>query len=85
MAATVAMQTMMQQILGFLHQPRYGRPALALYLMEEFRLIIADSVVLNIVNRRWLLTRAVARSGIKRKNATLRQPRLSSILPLTSE
>jgi CRISPR-associated protein Cas1 len=35
---------------GFLHQPRYGRPALALDLMEEFRPIIADSVVLNIIN-----------------------------------
>lgn len=36
--------------IGFLHQPRYGRPALALDLMEEFRPIIADSVVLNICN-----------------------------------
>ena len=36
--------------MGFLHQPRHGRPALALDLMEEFRPIIADSVVLNIVN-----------------------------------
>lgn len=40
--------------IGFLHQPRYGRPALALDLMEEFRPIIADSVVLNIVNHRML-------------------------------
>lgn len=35
---------------GFYHQPRYGRPALALDLMEEFRPIIADSVVLWVVN-----------------------------------
>ncbi|MDQ6660427.1 MAG: type I-D CRISPR-associated endonuclease Cas1d [Chloroflexota bacterium] len=40
--------------IGFLHQPRYGRPALALDLMEEFRPIIADSVVLNICNHRLL-------------------------------
>jgi len=40
--------------IGFLHQPRHGRPALALDLMEEFRPIIADSVVLNIVNHRLL-------------------------------
>jgi CRISPR-associated protein Cas1 len=39
---------------GFLHQPRHGKPALALDLMEEFRPIIADSVVLNIVNHRIL-------------------------------
>jgi CRISPR-associated protein Cas1 len=30
---------------GFYHAPRYGRPALALDLMEPFRAIIADSVV----------------------------------------
>jgi CRISP-associated protein Cas1 len=36
--------------LGFYHQPRYGRPALALDLMEEFRPLIADSVVISLVN-----------------------------------
>jgi CRISPR-associated protein Cas1 len=36
--------------LGFYHQPRYGRPALALDLMEEFRPLIADSVVLTAMN-----------------------------------
>lgn len=37
--------------LGFLHQPRYGRPALALDLMEEFRPLVADSVAVSLVNR----------------------------------
>lgn len=37
--------------LGFLHQPRYGRPALALDLMEEFRPLVADSVALSLINR----------------------------------
>jgi CRISPR-associated protein Cas1 len=36
--------------LGFLHQPRYGRPSLALDLAEEFRPIVADSVVLTLIN-----------------------------------
>jgi CRISPR-associated protein Cas1 len=36
--------------LGFYHQPHYGRPALALDLMEEFRPLIVDSVVLSAVN-----------------------------------
>jgi CRISPR-associated endonuclease Cas1/CRISPR-associated protein Cas4 len=36
--------------LGFYHQPRYGRPALALDMMEEFRPLIADSVVLTAIN-----------------------------------
>ena len=35
---------------GFYHQPRYGRPALALDAMEPFRPIVADSVVLSAVN-----------------------------------
>ncbi|MDR0535375.1 MAG: CRISPR-associated endonuclease Cas1 [Puniceicoccales bacterium] len=37
--------------LGFMHQPRYGRPALALDLMEEFRPLVADSVALSLINR----------------------------------
>ncbi|WP_206663624.1 CRISPR-associated endonuclease Cas4g/Cas1g [Prescottella subtropica] len=36
--------------LGVYHRPRYGRPALALDLMEEFRPLIADSVVINVLN-----------------------------------
>ena len=36
---------------GFFHADKYGRPALALDLVEEFRGLIVDSVVLNIVNR----------------------------------
>ncbi len=35
---------------GFYHAPRYGRPALALDVMEPFRPIIADSVVLSVIN-----------------------------------
>jgi len=36
--------------LGLLHQPRFGRPSLALDLIEEFRPIVADSVVLWAIN-----------------------------------
>ena len=35
---------------GFYHRPRYGRPALALDLMEPFRSIVADSTVLQAIN-----------------------------------
>jgi CRISPR-associated protein Cas4 len=35
---------------GFYHQPRYGRPALALDMMEPFRPLIADSVALTVIN-----------------------------------
>lgn len=35
---------------GFYHQSRYGRPALALDMMEPFRPLIADSTVLMVIN-----------------------------------
>src|SRR5712671_3305026 len=36
--------------LGFYHHPRFGRPALALDMMEPFRPILADSTVIQVVN-----------------------------------
>jgi len=36
--------------LGVYHRPRHGRPALALDLMEEFRPLICDSVVIGLLN-----------------------------------
>jgi len=38
--------------LGFYHLPRPGRPALALDLMEPFRPLLADSVVITAINNR---------------------------------
>lgn len=38
--------------LGFYHQPHFGRASLALDLAEEFRPLVADSVVLSLVNNR---------------------------------
>jgi CRISP-associated protein Cas1 len=40
--------------LGYLHVQRYGRPSLALDLMEEFRPLVVDAVVLSGLNRRVL-------------------------------
>src|SRR5260221_3971026 len=40
------------QYVGYLHSSTYGRPALALDLMEEFRPLIVDSVVLTVLNNR---------------------------------
>ncbi len=39
---------------GFFHQNRHGKPSLALDLMEEFRPVIADSVVLTLINNEML-------------------------------
>lgn len=53
--ATIALLSCgLDPYLGFYHQPRAGRPALALDLMEEFRPLIAESTVLSIVNNRML-------------------------------
>src|SRR2546430_6744436 len=40
--------------IGYLHASRYGKPALALDIMEEFRPVIVDSVVLSLFNNRQL-------------------------------
>jgi CRISPR-associated protein Cas1 len=37
---------------GFLHRDRPGRPGLALDIMEEFRPVIADRLVLSLINRK---------------------------------
>ena len=48
---TIALSTVgLDPYRGFFHAPRYGKPALALDIMEPFRPIIADSVVLSAVN-----------------------------------
>jgi CRISPR-associated protein Cas1 len=48
---------------GFYHQPRFGRPALALDLMEPFRPLIADSAVLTAVNTGMVTARDFVRVG----------------------
>jgi len=48
---------------GFYHQPRFGRPALALDLMEPFRPLIADSAVLTAVNTGMVTPRDFVRVG----------------------
>lgn len=37
---------------GYLHTDRPGRPSLALDLMEEFRSVLADRLVLSLINRK---------------------------------
>ncbi len=49
--------------LGFYHQPRFGRPALGLDLMEEFRPLIAESVVLTCLNNRVITERDFVQAG----------------------
>jgi len=50
-------------MMGFYHQPRFGRPALALDLMEPFRPLIVDSAVINAINTRMVTATDFIRSG----------------------
>lgn len=49
--------------MGFYHQPRFGRPALALDLMEPFRALIADSAVLTAINTRMVTPQDFVQAG----------------------
>ncbi len=50
-------------MVGFYHQPRHGRPALALDLMEPLRPLIVDSSVLSAVNTRMISERDFVMAG----------------------
>lgn len=43
--------------MGCLHSVEYGRPSLVLDLMEEFRPVLIDSLILRIINRRTITSR----------------------------
>lgn len=49
---------------GVMHRPRFGRPSLALDLMEEFRPIVADSVVVSLFNNGELSEGDFVRRGV---------------------
>lgn len=49
--------------IGYYHQPRFGRPALALDLMEPFRPLLADSTVLSAVNTCMVTAKDFIRAG----------------------
>jgi len=53
--------------LGFFHVIEYGRPSLVLDVMEEFRPILVDSLVLELVNRRRLTPEDFVKTGLKKR------------------
>ncbi len=62
--AVTAFAVGLDPYIGVYHQPGRGRPALALDLMEEFRPILVDSTVVNVINRGILTSRDfVSRAG----------------------
>ena len=58
-----ARQSGFDPYMGFYHQPRFGRAALALDLMEPFRPLIADSAVLSAINTRMVTPADFVRAG----------------------
>jgi CRISPR-associated protein Cas1 len=61
---TVTLQSVgFDPMLGFFHRPRYGRPSLALDLMEEFRPLVVDSAVFSMVNNREVAPSDFVRRG----------------------
>lgn len=85
--STILLKVGFDPYLGFLHSHKYGSPALALDLMEEFRPIIGDSVVINMLNTGEIdesdfVTRggAVALSSLGRKKAIKAYERRMDVL-----
>ena len=62
-AMVSAMAVGFDPYMGFYHQPKYGRPALALDLAEEFRPLIADSAALTLFNNAELKEKDFIRRG----------------------
>lgn len=61
---TVACYTVgFDPMMGFYHQPRFGRPALALDLMEPFRPLVVDSAVISAINNRMVTPADFVRAG----------------------
>jgi CRISP-associated protein Cas1 len=50
-------------MMGFYHQPRFGRPALALDLMEPFRPLVVDSAVVTAINTKMVTARDFVSAG----------------------
>jgi CRISP-associated protein Cas1 len=61
---------------GFLHRDRPGRSSLALDLMEELRPVVADRLVLSLVNRKQITGKGFTRSesgGVLMNDATRKE------------
>jgi len=69
---------------GFYHSERPGRPTLVLDLMEEFRPLVADSVVLTLVNKR-ILKRKDFRPGPAERPVLLNRDGYKKVLQAFGE
>lgn len=65
---------------GFFHEITYGRPSLALDLMEEWRPLVADSLALELVNRGSLRPEAFVRTRNPRRPVELGEAGMQRVL-----
>lgn len=66
--------------LGFFHELDYGRPSLALDLMEEWRPVIVDALALELVNRGQLRPGQFERTGSPSRPVQLGEPGVELVL-----
>ncbi len=66
--------------MGFFHEPRSGRPSLALDLMEEWRPLIADALCLELVNRGSLRPEDFEKTGNPRRPVELGEAGVQLVL-----
>jgi len=66
--------------LGFFHEASRGRPSLALDLMEEWRPLLADALVLEMVNRGALRPESFVRTGQQRRPVELGEAGVQQVL-----
>lgn len=62
-AVTIITGVGLDPYLGFLHMPKYGKPALALDMIEEFRPIVADSTCITLVNNNMIRASDITYTG----------------------
>jgi CRISPR-associated protein Cas1 len=74
---TAALETVgLDPAVGYLHVERPGRPSLALDLVEELRPVIADRLVLTLINRRQVAAEGFERTetgGVAMSDATRKE------------
>lgn len=66
--------------LGFFHEASRGRPSLALDLMEEWRPLLADALVLEMVNRGALRPESFVYTGQQRRPVELGEAGVQQVL-----
>ena len=79
--AQAAVRTVgLDPFLGFLHSAEYSKPSLALDLIEEFRTVVVDSVVLRLVNNNVMKAEDFAKESEKGGMVRLKQEALKTFI-----